>query len=257
MICPTRFSTISPTSCNSTPIWCSRIRLAASYPHTPTTDADMSATPIMAANMATKNPALSRESSRARSTKMKTPAIGSVRLFRRSGRSMVKWSTPPSRADDEPFGSLRIGLHVVLTLVGQALPELELHDLAARVERQRVDELDASELVLGQPLPRPLQDLVGIRGRSLARGTTNATRLSPIRSSGTPTTATWAIAGWQEQHAFDLGGVGVEAAHDEHVLLAVGDVEVAVGVDEPDVAGAQPAVAIAAAVAAGSSKYPA
>ncbi len=40
------------------------------------------------------------------------------------------------------------------------------------------------------------------------------------------------------------GGVDVEAAGDVHVLEAVGDLEVAAGIDGPDVAGVQPAVGV-------------
>ena len=45
-------------------------------------------------------------------------------------------------------------------------------------------------------------------------------------------------------HPLDLGRVGVEAADDEHVLLAVGDVDVAVGVHHGDVAGVEPSLGI-------------
>jgi hypothetical protein len=39
-----------------------------------------------------------------------------------------------------------------------------------------------------------------------------------MRSSGTPTTATWAMSGWPSEQVLDLGRVGVEAADDEQVL---------------------------------------
>ncbi|MNL53410.1 hypothetical protein D3C87_1766540 [compost metagenome] len=44
------------------------------------------------------------------------------------------------------------------------------------------------------------------------------------------------------QHLLDFAGVHVEAAGNDHVLLAVGQVQVAFGVDVADVAGVQPAV---------------
>jgi hypothetical protein len=50
--------------------------------------------------------------------------------------------------------------------------------------------------------------------------------------------------GVAHDHLLDLGRVGVEAADDEHVLLAVGDAQVAVLVEHPDVAGVQPAVGV-------------
>src|SRR5207248_393288 len=50
--------------------------------------------------------------------------------------------------------------------------------------------------------------------------------------------------GMLEEGILDLGRIGVEAAHDEHVPLAVGDAEVAALVHDADVAGVQPALAI-------------
>ena len=46
------------------------------------------------------------------------------------------------------------------------------------------------------------------------------------------------------QRALDLGRVGVGAADDEHVALAAGDREVAVGVEHAEVAGVEPAVGV-------------
>ena len=46
-----------------------------------------------------------------------------------------------------------------------------------------------------------------------------------------------------DEAVLDLDAVDVLAAADDHVLLAVGDEEVAVGVDLADVAGVEPAVA--------------
>ena len=47
-----------------------------------------------------------------------------------------------------------------------------------------------------------------------------------------------------EHDALDLGGVGVESADDEHVLLAVGDREVAASVEQTDIAGVEPSVRV-------------
>ena len=47
-----------------------------------------------------------------------------------------------------------------------------------------------------------------------------------------------------EHQALDLGGIRVEPADDEHVLDAVGDGDVVVGVDVADVAGVEPAVGV-------------
>ena len=65
-----------------------------------------------------------------------------------------------------------------------------------------------------------------------------------MRSSGTPTIDDLAHRGMVADHVLDLGRVRVEAADDEHVLLAVGDAEVAALVEHADVAGVQPAVGV-------------
>ena len=65
-----------------------------------------------------------------------------------------------------------------------------------------------------------------------------------MRSSGTPTTAACAIAGCASSSFSISAGIGVEAADDEHVLLAVGDRDVAAVVHDADVAGVQPAVRV-------------
>src|SRR5690606_25547894 len=50
---------------------------------------------------------------------------------------------------------------------------------------------------------------------------------------------------WMRGHdAFDLGRVAIEAAADVQVLQAVGDAQVAAGVEVADVAGVQPAVRV-------------
>ena len=67
-----------------------------------------------------------------------------------------------------------------------------------------------------------------------------------------PMTAASATAGMLVEHLLDLARVDVVAAADDHVLLAVDDVEVAVLVLAADVAGGEPAVGVmAAAVASG------
>ena len=48
----------------------------------------------------------------------------------------------------------------------------------------------------------------------------------------------------QQQHAFDAGGRDIVSARiDDHVLLAVGDLQIALGIELADVAGVQPPVA--------------
>ena len=66
---------------------------------------------------------------------------------------------------------------------------------------------------------------------------------SPSTGSGTPTIGDVEHLGVLQVEVLDLRGVGVEAAHDDHVGEAPGDAQVAVGVLHPHVAGMEPAVA--------------
>jgi hypothetical protein len=50
--------------------------------------------------------------------------------------------------------------------------------------------------------------------------------------------------GMLEELALDLGRIDVESAHDEHVLDAVRDLQIALLVHDPDVAGVEPALGI-------------
>ncbi len=48
--------------------------------------------------------------------------------------------------------------------------------------------------------------------------------------------------GMFEKHLFDIPGINVEAAGDDHIFLAINDVEIAVFVHFCDIAGVQPPV---------------
>ena len=78
-------------------------------------------------------------------------------------------------------------------------------------------------------------------GILLARRT--RTTISPVSSSGTPTTALSATPGCAAMTASTSFGIDVEAADENHVLLAIDDLDVAVLVHLRDVAGGEPAVA--------------
>jgi hypothetical protein len=65
---------------------------------------------------------------------------------------------------------------------------------------------------------------------------------SPDLSSGTPTTAHSSTPSASGHHVLDLVRVDVEAAHQDHVLLAVDDLEVAAFVEHADVAALEVAV---------------
>ena len=71
-----------------------------------------------------------------------------------------------------------------------------------------------------------------------------AAACSPRRGSGAATTTASATAGRAEQDLFDFQRADVFAAANDDVGLAVGDGEVAVVVDDPDVAGVVPAVVV-------------
>ena len=78
-----------------------------------------------------------------------------------------------------------------------------------------------------------------------------ARRSRRAAASGAATTATSATSGMRTSMLLDLGRAHVLAAADDDVLLAVGDREVAVGVEHADVAGHEPAVGANAAAVSG------
>ena len=127
-----------------------------------------------------------------------------------------------------------------LTALPELLAQLVLVELAVVVPGQRLDELDAARtLVVRDAVAAPLDEL-GRRARrdgsTPGCGSTTATTISPHSSSGTPTTPTSPTAGMADQHRLDLGRIDVHAAADDEVRAAVGEEEVAVGVDVADVA---------------------
>ena len=78
---------------------------------------------------------------------------------------------------------------------------------------------------------------------ALARGTTNAAGTSCHRGSGTPITAASATDRMLQQHAFDLRRIDVLAARHDHVLLAIMNGEVSVGIAPRDITCPEPALA--------------
>ena len=73
--------------------------------------------------------------------------------------------------------------------------------------------------------------------------TTNAMPTSPSRCVRHPDHRGAADGRMAEQEVLDLGGVRVEAADDEHVLLPPDDAQAPPSVDHPEVTGVQPALA--------------
>ena len=121
-----------------------------------------------------------------------------------------------------------------------AVAEQALVELAGRQPGQLGLEVDR---------PRALEVRRGARGRTSISsrsssgpgstpgiGWTTALTSSPRSSSGTPITAASSTFGWVIEQVLGLLRVDVHAAGDDHVRLAVGEVEVAVLVDVADVA---------------------
>ena len=102
----------------------------------------------------------------------------------------------------------------------------------------------ARHLVVGHARRAPGDQLVGVDRPSPARGTTNATPDLAHARVGHADHRDLRDVGMLEDRVLDLGRVHVEPADDEHVLLAVGDLEVAALVHHADVAGVQPAVGV-------------
>ena len=120
--------------------------------------------------------------------------------------------------------------------VAQA-PHLQL---AGRMARQLALEVDrARHLVAGEMCAAECEDLRFERRRRLRSrraSCTTAFTVSPHSSSGMPKTPTSATAGMLGEHLLDLGRIDVHAAGDDHVRLAIAEVDEAVGVDPADVA---------------------
>ena len=121
--------------------------------------------------------------------------------------------------------------------------QLLLVDLADRGARQVLGERDAlRRLDAAEALLRGGHD-VGLRGRPGARrgDDDRVNRLAPA-VAGNADDGGESDLGQREQGLLDLARVHVEAAGDDHVLLAIDDRQVAVLVEEADVARQMPAV---------------
>ena len=120
--------------------------------------------------------------------------------------------------------------------------EHELLDLAGGGLRQLPEGDRLRGFEPGQPGPDVLDDL--LLGRRSRRPAASRTRpgTSPQRSSGTAITAASSTAGMVHDRLLDLDRGDVLAAGDDHVLAAVTQLDVPVGMQDADVAGAEPAV---------------
>src|SRR5262249_31331588 len=121
-------------------------------------------------------------------------------------------------------------------LWGMALAKEALQDLAVRIPRQLVDELDpARDLVVRYALATPR-----LEGRPVERGVLRALddrdQRSPPARVGDADHRHVDDVGMRGEDVLDLERVDVHAARDDHVVLAVGDEEIAVGVEVAHVA---------------------
>ena len=122
-------------------------------------------------------------------------------------------------------------------------PQHEMLHLAHRVARQRIDEhvfarhLEARELRQQMRLER-----ARVARRARPPHHIGDRHLLPFRI-GAADHGAFGDVRMRDQHALDLGRIDVLAAGNDHVLLAVVDEEMPVGVARADVAGMIPAVA--------------
>src|SRR5260370_26199664 len=127
--------------------------------------------------------------------------------------------------------------------IAVSLAKLPLEHLAGRVSRQRVEEDDLlRRLEAGEPRPAVRDQRLR---RDAARIMAGLQHDEAARYLAPPRVRHADHGGLEDrlvlvEHALDLGRRDVLPARDDHVLLAVVDVEVAVLVKVPDVPGAEP-----------------
>src|SRR6266508_5309327 len=120
-----------------------------------------------------------------------------------------------------------------------ALPQLGLEDFSVIVLRQAVDEY----VVLRTLEPRDMRqaERVELRRARLADHVGDHD-LAPF-AVGPPDHRGLAHLGVLQQHLLDLARIDIGAARDDQVLGAVLEREIAVGIEDADIAGVQPAAA--------------
>src|SRR5579883_3039033 len=128
-----------------------------------------------------------------------------------------------------PGGSCREGsIHLAFAAGPIRLAQLALQDLARGIARQRLDEIDgARHLVAGDPLARELDELARRQRCALLLDDDRLDRLAPL-IVGHADHGDIGDGGMGEERAFDLRGIDVLAARDDHVLHAIVNEKIAV-----------------------------
>ena len=120
------------------------------------------------------------------------------------------------------------------------LAQNALDELAGGVAREGGVEGDlARNLVVGEVRAAEGPDLVGGEGRAGARLDGGVDALAPVVVGHAEDGGVLDL-GVAVKHVLDLGGVDVDAARDDHVALAVADVDEPLVVEVRDVAHAEP-----------------
>ena len=134
----------------------------------------------------------------------------------------------PSGLAQSQFSDRLLLEHVLADLAGDGSRQvLDDHDVLGNFEVSDLIAAVAFGLVGRQELPVLV--------------TTQAATTSPYLASGTPATATSAIDVMAMQELFDLGGIDVFTAADDHFLAAADDPVVSILSHAGQVAGVQPA----------------
>ena len=183
---------------------------------------------------ATRSPAPTPRAARWRANALLAQSISAKRPPLLAGPERIAVAEPVR-------GALQTGVEEAADTRGALAQDVLLH-LAGGVQRQRVDDLDrARHLVVRHLLAAPPDDAGRIGGPTRAQHDERHTDLAqPL--VGDADHRGLLNVGVAKQRVLDLGRVGVEAAHDEHVLRPADDAQAAALVDHAEVAGAQPAV---------------
>src|SRR5437763_86505 len=165
--------------------------------------------------------------------------------------SVPRWSSSPHRPQFETrfascFSSSGSGMLSSSSLRRVLLAELVLQDFSGRVARQHVDDLQLLGDLLGHQacFAAEVEDVLEVGRRLLVGGDDDRARPLPRRVVGQTDHGDVADAGVREQQVLDFLGADGLALADDDVLESARDRDVAVGILEAEVAGAEPAVVV-------------